>query len=165
MSDLDPISESPTPGQSPAPSGLLYAEDIEIGIPIELGTHYVSRDEIVSFATQWDPQSFHIDDAAGERSPFGGLIGSGLHSMCIFQRLAVLRLYRHWAVIAGRAMRDVQLTSPLRPGATVHAVVEALKVDLSRPDRALCTSLGTLHDGERQLLSFELDAYVLRRPA
>lgn len=147
MSDLDPLSESPGPRESTASSGLLYAEDIEIGVPIELGTHYVSPEEIVSFASQWDPQSFHIDDEAGENSPFGGLIGSGLHSMCIFQRLAVLRRYQHWAVIAGRAMRDVQLTSPLRPGATVHAVAVALKVDLSRPDRALCTSRGSLYDG------------------
>jgi len=71
---------------------MLYFEDIEIGLEHEVGRHTPSRDEIVSFATQWDPQPFHIDEEAARASVFGGLSASSCHtySICslIFSRSA-----------------------------------------------------------------------------
>ena len=53
----------------------IYFEDFRVGQVIELGSCTVSKDEIIAFARKFDPQPFHIDEAAAERSIYGGLIG------------------------------------------------------------------------------------------
>ena len=58
----------------------IYFEDFKVGQVIELGSCTVSKDEIIAFARKFDPQPFHIDEAAAERSIYGGLIASGMHT-------------------------------------------------------------------------------------
>ena len=91
------------------------------------------------------------------------MIGSGLHTMAIFQRMAVERAYSRWAVIAGRAIRDVQLTAPLRPGATVAGTLAITAVVPVGDQRSLVSKRGFIHDGDVQLMSMDLDAYIARR--
>ena len=50
----------------------------------------MSHEEIVDFASRWDPQPFHVDDEWARDGVFGEVIASGVHSFAIFQRLAVL---------------------------------------------------------------------------
>lgn len=141
----------------------LRAEDLPIGEVIDLGGHHVTRDEIISFASQWDPQPFHIDSEFAKGTVFGEVIGSGVHSMAIFQRLAVLAAYRHWAVVAGRTIREVSLMSPLRPNTTVHATVEIGSVTPRSAERSLVVKRGRLLCGDVVLMTMEIDSYVLRR--
>src|SRR5215211_2002317 len=93
----------------------IRAEQLPVGETIDLGEHRVTREAIVAFATDWDPQPFHVDLEFARSTTFGDVIGSGLHTLAIFQRLAVLGAYRDWAIVAGRTVRDVQFLSPLRP--------------------------------------------------
>jgi len=145
---------------------LLYAEDLEVGLSIPLGSYQTTHSEIIAFAERWDPQPFHIDDAAAAQGYFGGVIASGVHTLAIFQRLAVLGAYRSWAIIAGRTIREVQLTSPVRAGATLHGTLSILEIELSRHDRALVTTGGSLVDDSGDpVLTVELQAYLRRRPA
>ncbi|MAG31315.1 MAG: acyl dehydratase [Deltaproteobacteria bacterium] len=60
-----------------------YFEDIEIGSEREIGRHTPSRKEIISFAKQWDPQPFHVDEGAARLSLFGGLSASSCHTYSI----------------------------------------------------------------------------------
>lgn len=145
------------------PDDRLRAEDLPLGAVIDLGTHTVTRDEIIAFAEQWDPQPFHLDADFARATVFGDIIGSGLHSLAIYQRLAVRAAYRHWAIVAGRAIRDVSLTSPLRPDATVRATVVVDSVTPHSAERALVSKTGRLLDGDRVLMTVVVDAYVLRR--
>lgn len=147
----------------PPADDLLYAEDLCSGLAFELGQRTVSAQEIVEFATAWDPQPFHIDEQAGRNSRFGTIIGSGLHTMAIFQRMAVEHAYSRWAVIAGRAIRDVQLTAPLRPGATVTGTLIITAIVPVDDRRSLVSKRGLLHEGDTQLMSMDLDAYIARR--
>lgn len=141
----------------------LRAEDLPVGDTIELGRYTVSRSEIVDFASQWDPQPFHTDPVFARDTMFGDVIGSGLHTMAIYQRLAVLGAYRRWAVVAGRAIRDVELTSPLRPDSTVHATVTIDSVTPRSAERALVATTGRVRHGDVTLMTLRVDAYVLRR--
>jgi len=141
----------------------LRAEDLPVGTPIDLGEYTVSREEIISFATHWDPQPFHVDEAFARTTIFGDVIGSGLHTMAIFQRLAVQGAYRRWAIVAGRAIRNVSLTGPLRPDRTVHATVTIDSVTARSDERSLVSKTGRVYDGAELLLTLEVDAYVLRR--
>lgn len=145
------------------PDNRLFAEDLDTGLTIVLGRHTVDTQEIIDFARAWDPQPFHVNEEAGRRSSFGTIIGSGLHTMAIFQRMAVETAYSRWAVIAGRAIRDVQLTAPLRPGATVTGTLTITAIIPAGSHRALVSKRGFVHDGDVQLLSMDIDSYVARR--
>ncbi len=145
------------------PEDRLYADDLVVGVPTALGRRTVTTQEIVDFASAWDPQPFHVDEEAGRSSRFGTIIGSGLHTMAIFQRMAVENAYSRWAVIAGRAIRDVQLTAPLRPGATVTGTLTITAIVPVDSQRSLVSKRGLVHDGDVQLLSMELDSYIARR--
>ena len=144
------------------PDGRLTAEQLPVGELIDLGSYHVTRDEIVEFASRWDPQPFHVDEEAARSTIFGDVIGSGLHTMAIFQRLAVLGAYRRWAIVAGRAIRDVSLTGPLRPEATVRATVTIESVIPRSDERALVTKRGQVLHGDQVLMTLLVDAYVLR---
>lgn len=112
-----------------------HAEDLQVGSAYDLGSYTVTRDEIVAFARQWDPQGFHVDDEVAAAGFFGEVIASGVHSVAILQRLCVLGAYDGWAVVAGRDMADLRFRRPVRPGTELagHLVVES--VDLARSDR------------------------------
>lgn len=142
----------------------LHAEDLVIGETVELGTYTASAEEIIAFATQWDPQDFHTDPTIAADGFFGEVIGSGIHSLAIYQRLAVLGAYRHWAVVAGRRIRSVELTAPLRPGTTVSADLTVESVEHTRPGRALVVTRGRLltEDGATMLACI-VESYVRRR--
>lgn len=143
--------------------GRLRAEDLPLGRTIELGDYHVTREEIISFAARWDPQPFHVDEVFARETSFGDVIGSGLHTMAVFQRLAVAGAYRYWAVVAGRAIRDVSLTSPLRPDTTVRAAVTVDSVVPHTGRRALVSLTGRVLHGDDVLMTMHVDAYVLRR--
>ena len=93
----------------------LYGRDLHAGTSYPLGDHTVTHEEIVAFARQWDPQSFHVDDEAAATGAYGGIIASGIHTMAVFQRLAVLGVYGRWQVIARRRLKTVELRRPVRP--------------------------------------------------
>ena len=101
-------------GRAQSEDGLLYAEDLaaRAGELHPLGPVVMTEPEIRAFAHQWDPLPLHI----GDGGPFGGVIASGLHTFAVFQRLAVDAAYSSWAVVAGRAIREMVLPRPVFPG-------------------------------------------------
>ena len=64
-------------------------EDVTPGTKSALGSHLFTRDEMVEFAKQWDPQRFHVDEQAAKASMFGTLVASGWHTGCVAMRLIV----------------------------------------------------------------------------
>lgn len=62
-------------------------EDFTVGSEWPLGSKNVTAAEIIDFASQFDPQPFHLDEAAGKASILGGLAASGWHTVCIFMRM------------------------------------------------------------------------------
>lgn len=64
-----------------------WLEDIVVGSVIDLGSHHFTAEEIVAFARDFDPQPFHLDEAAGRASLFRGLAASGWHTTAVWQRL------------------------------------------------------------------------------
>lgn len=118
---------------------LRHFEDVEVGAERELGTYSVSEEDIVAFAEQWDPQYFHTDPAAARNSMFGELVGSGIHTLAILQRVATLSYYHETDVYGGPGIEDIQFVTPLRPGDTLSVTMTVdSKRDLeSSPDRGL----------------------------
>lgn len=144
--------------------GVRWAEDVEVGTVVDLGSYTVTRAEILEFAGHWDPQVFHLDEQVAAAGHFGELIASGIHTLAVYQRLSVLGAYTGWAVLAGRRLRSVEFLAPVTPGTTLYGELTVTSVDLSRPGRALAVTRGRLHDGARDVLTVELEAYLRRRP-
>lgn len=116
-----------------------YFEDFQVGEVIELGTRSVSEKEIVDFATQFDPQSFHIDREAAAKSNFGGLIASGWHTCSLLMRLMVDGVLRESASIASPGVDEIRWLVPVRPGDHLSARYEVIDVKAStgKPDRGV----------------------------
>ena len=87
---------------------MLHLDDLAPGQVYPLGRRTLSRDEIVAFAREWDPQPFHLDEAAAAASIYGGLIASGWHTVCVFMRLFADGLLRRAAALGSPGVDDVR---------------------------------------------------------
>ena len=116
----------------------LYWEDFEPGQVIEIeGTTTLTKDEIMEFAREWDPQPFHIDEAAAEKSIYGGVIASGWHTGAATMRLLVDGLLGKTASLGSPGLDEMRWLKPVRPGDTLRAraVVHETRPSRSKPDR------------------------------
>jgi acyl dehydratase len=141
----------------------LYADDLKVGDAFELGGCTVTEQEIVDFATAWDPQFFHVDADAAARGFFGGLIASGIHTMAVFQRLSVAGFWGRCATIAARGMREVRFVRPMRPGIEVAGKLTVAEIRHRDEERSLVTVSGVLGEPAGPVLTLRLDAYLARR--
>ena len=114
----------------------LYWEDFKPGAVMEFGPRLVSREEIVAFATEFDPQPFHLDDAAARASMLGGLAASGWHSCCLMMRMIDDGFILNSSSMGGPGIEEVKWLAPMRPGTrvTVRATVRETRASKSRPE-------------------------------
>ncbi len=117
-------------------SGRLYLEDFHVGQRFTSATHRMETEEIKAFARQFDPQPFHLDEAAANRSIFGGLVASGWHTAAVSMRLQV----ESGLPVAGGMIGiggEMSWPQPTRPGDVLCVVSEIKEVtpSRSRPDR------------------------------
>ncbi len=140
-----------------------YAHDLIVGTTFHLDAYTVSDEEIIEFATKWDPQSFHIDPGAARSSYFGRIIASGMHTMSIFQWLAVTAVYSHWHVIAGRRIRDIELFRPVVGGMTLTGTVVVEAIDRQEA-RSLVITRGRLASNGTTLMESVFETYVHNMP-
>jgi acyl dehydratase len=155
-----------------------YLEDIRVGDTTELGRHIFTAEEIKSFAARYDPQPFHLDEAAAARTHFGALVASGWHTGSVCIRLIVQDRLRQEEAMRARGepvgrtgpspgFRDLKWLKPVYAGDTItyaSEVVETREVQ-SRPDKGLVSALntGTNQAGEL-VFSFVSWVFVDRRP-
>ena len=144
-----------------------YFEDFAAGQTFALGTHTMTRDEIVDFARQFDPQPFHVDEEAAQASPFGGLIASGWHTAAVFMRLYVDALLSDAASMGSPGISELRWLAPVRPGDTLTGrfIVESVQPSSKRPDRGTVffRSEMVAADGTT-VLSMTGRGYFARRP-
>jgi acyl dehydratase len=94
-------------------------DDFHVGDVVELGPITVSEEEIVEFASRYDPQPFHVDPAAAKESPFGGLIASGWHTTALFMGMFVRGVLLDSASLGSPGVEEVRWLAPVRPGDTL----------------------------------------------
>jgi acyl dehydratase len=119
-----------------------YWEDFPVGLVREFGGRLVSRDEIVEFARQFDPQPFHLDEEAARQSLFGGLCASGWHTAALAMRMMVDGYLGESASLGSPGIDNLRWTRPVFPGDTLHlrmAVLEARPM-ASKPQVGLVQS-------------------------
>jgi acyl dehydratase len=105
----------------------VYFEDIDVGSVHDTGMYTLTKEEIISFAEQFDPQPFHVDEEAAQDSIFGGIIASGLHTLCLSVRLYTDDYFQkgeEMAIMGGLGMDDLRFHEPVYPGDTIRVEIE-----------------------------------------
>jgi acyl dehydratase len=155
-----------------------YFEDIAVGETWQIGRHTFTAAEIKAFAQRYDPQSFHLDEAAAERSHFGALVASGWHTALAWMRLMVEyrrrlddAMHRRGEAVAGigpaLGFRELKWPKAVYVDDTIEFSSEVIetRASSSRPGFGLMTfrSTGINQRGEI-VLSLISTTFVERRP-
>mgnify|MGYP003580730334 FL=1 len=144
---------------------MIYFEDFSVGQRRLIGTHAIPRDEAIEFARTWEPQAYHLDDAAAETSLHGGLTVCSLYLFAVCTRL-FLRQEGQIAVTAMLGKDEVRLPRPARPADTLTYYTEcvAVRSSRSRPDSGIVTLLDTLQNAAGEtVLTQKVTLLVSRR--
>ncbi|MFT5441188.1 MAG: acyl dehydratase [Myxococcota bacterium] len=141
-----------------------YYEDFEVGHITDVGSRRVTREEIVEFATRFDPQPFHIDDAAANASIFGGLTGSSCHTF------ALVSLIHHQgggdiALVANLGSEELRFPKPLRPDDTLSLRSEcvAMRPSSSRPEIGIVTTRSLLTNQRDETIMDMKTTFMVKR--
>jgi acyl dehydratase len=144
----------------------LYLDDLYVGQRFTSGSFHMTEAKIKSFAAEFDPQPFHLDQAAAKASVFGGLAASGWHTAAVAMRLLVDGGLPFGNGIIGLG-GDLAWPKPTRPGDTLHVESEILEIVLSRskPNQAIVKVRSTTLNQDGEVVhSFTSKCLVLKRP-
>jgi acyl dehydratase len=149
-----------------SPPDQRYFEDYTPGAVHELGAISIGEEEIIEFATRFDPQYFHIDPEKASASQFGGIIASGWHTISLVMRLYVDRYLSNVASLASPGVDEVRWPNPVRPGDILKVRVTILdtRVSRSKPDRGIVRArLEALNQKDELVLSMTAVSILRRR--
>jgi acyl dehydratase len=144
----------------------LYFEDAEVGVTSKAGPYLVSKNEVIQFAKQYDPQPRHIDEEAAARSIFGGLSASSAHKFSIFV-LLTSRFQPQLDVLAGMGWDELRLPNAVRPGdeLDLEATILEKRESKSKSDRGIIRNQIYLRNQKREtVLQCISNILVARRP-
>jgi acyl dehydratase len=151
-------------GEGGVSDGPVYLDDLALGAEIDCGEFRLTREEIIDFAERFDPQPFHLDDAAAAASYFGGLCASGIHTQAAALGLAI-RAVAGVAVVAGGALERATFQRPVYPD-EAHRVtarwVEA-RPSASNPSRGVAVIAIDVHDSQGRPVMHGGITYILAR--
>jgi acyl dehydratase len=124
------------PPNPPNAASKLFWEDFIPGRVMEYGPRRVTREEILDFAAEFDPQPFHLDEVAARASMLGGLCASGWHSCCILMRMMADGFVLNSSSMGAPGVDEVLWLAPIRPGddLTLRATVLSTRASGSRPE-------------------------------
>ena len=145
----------------------LYFDDLRVGDTFKTGDHEVTTADITRFAREFDPQPFHLDDAAARKSMFAGLAASGWHTAAITMRLLVADGPKLANGVLG-AGGEIEWKTPTRPGDVLHVDSEVVELipSRTRPDRGLLVLRSqTVNQRDEVVQSLTAKLMVARRAA
>ena len=132
----------------------LYFEDFYVGQTFQSASSArVTAEEIKAFGQKYDPQPFHLDEAAGQASFFKGLAASGWLTAAIVMRLRVQSVNVFGGMI-GAGVEEMRWTEPVRPGDTIRSEIEVLGVrhSHSRPTYGIVRTRSVAYNQNNQIV-------------
>jgi acyl dehydratase len=145
---------------------ILYFEDFPIGSTQRSAGYTVTRDEIIEFASRWDPQPWHLDEASARASVFGGLTASACHTFAISGALSS-SLPDQLQLVAALGMDELRFPNPVRPGDRLCFISECIdrRESRSRPNIGIVTNLFTMVNQEGlAVMTMKATSMMHKRP-
>ena len=131
-----------------------YYEDLALTPSNDLGTRTVSREDIIRFAREFDPQPFHVDEEAAKKSPYGGLIASGWMTCAMVMRMMCDGYLAESASLGSPGIDKLRWLKPVRPGDTISVLRKTLEArkSASKPDMGIVKSLWEVSNQHGELV-------------
>lgn len=143
----------------------LYWEDFQPGAVAVYGPRLVTREEIVAFAAEFDPQPMHLDEVAASGTLLGGLGASGWHTCCLMMRIIADGFLLDSSSMGAPGIEEVRWLRPLRPGTRirVRATVLDTRASKSRPEMGLAKMNFEVIDDAEVLVMTLVTTFMLGR--
>lgn len=145
--------------------GLLMFEDFPPGHFGTFGPLHVTRDDIIAFAAEFDPQPMHLDDEAARHSMLGGLAGSGWHLGSLTMRMLFDGFIGRAASLGSPGVDELRWTAPLRPGDDLTMDVEVLesRASRSKPELGIVKFKVTVRNASGETLLAMITPLMIKR--
>jgi acyl dehydratase len=146
----------------------LYFEDFSPGWTAEYGPRRVTREEMIGFAAQYDPQPMHLDEEAARHTMLGGLGASGWHTCCIMMKMIADGLLLDAASMGAPGVDEVKWLKPVRPGDSLklRGSVVSVRASQSKPDRGFVSFFWEVfNDRDERVRTLTCPQVLLRRSA
>ena len=146
----------------------LHWEDFSPGQIVDCGSRRVSREEIVGFAAEYDPQPMHLDEQAARATLPAGLVASSWHICCMLMRMLTDSLLAEASFIGAPGVEEVKWLAPVRPGERIKArgIVLETRPSRSRPELGFVKFRFELVDAsDRPLMTLTVNPMFGRLPA
>lgn len=145
-----------------------YLEDFAPGQKFGSGRQRVEREKIKSFAVEFDPQPFHLDEKAAQDSVFRGLAASGWHTAALTMRLLVESELKPAGGIVGAGFDEFRWPRPVRPDDELHLEIEVIeaRASKSRPEQGVIKVKTTTLNQQGEPVQVSVGSLIVpRRPA
>lgn len=121
----------------------------------------ITKENITSFAAEFDPQYMHLDEEKAQQGRFNGIIASGIQTLAVTFKLWVETGSYGEDVIAGTAMNNISFIKPVFPGDELYTIVEVIEVIEKKPENGIVTvRLSTLNHSNEKVFEGELSVLV-----
>jgi acyl dehydratase len=143
-----------------------WFDDLKLGMSFKSGETTVSKEDILRFAREFDPQPFHLDDEAARHTMLGGLSASGWHTAAISMNLAVQTRPFGPHPLLGAGVDDLRWMKPVRPGDRLHLEGEVVELvpSKTKPQGIARIKWTAYNQNGEAVYSFNPIAIVPRRP-
>ena len=144
-----------------------YLEDFSVGQTFGSDRLRVDEEQIRRFASEFDPQPFHLDAHAASRTIFAGLAASGWHTAALTMRLLVDSPFKPAGGIVGASIEELRWPRPVRPGDELHVESEVLEIreSRSRPEQGMIKVRTTTLNQHGEAVQVFVGNLVVRRKA
>ena len=136
--------------------------EFSIGQVFETKSFKVTKEDIMRFAGEFDPQYMHLDEKKAEEWRFNGIIASGIHTIGISFKLWVEQGIYGDDVIAGTGMNNIKFIKPVYPGDELHTIVEVIDKKEKKEAGIITVLLSTYNDKEEKVFEGDLSALIKR---
>lgn len=146
-----------------------YFEDIAVGTKASFGSYHVTREEVMEFASRYDPQPFHLSDEAAAQTHFGRLSASGWHTCAMVMSMIVANLKNNkQAGLGSPGVDELRWLKPVYPGDTLRCETEVIekRQSQSRPEMGIFKSRMTVYNQDDvAVMSMVSNGLIATRPA
>jgi len=137
-------------------------DEVPLGQRFETAYYKVSKEEIIAFASQFDPQYMHLDEEKAKQSRFQGIIASGLHTLSMAFKLWVELGVFGEDVIAGTSMNNLKFIKPVYPDDVLHVIAEVTRKEERKRNGEVTWLLTAYNQNGMEVLSTEMSALIAK---
>lgn len=136
-------------------------EEFTIGDVFKTKPYKLTKEDIMRFAGEFDPQYMHLDEEKANQGRFNGIIASGIHTLAISFKLWVEEGKYGEDVIAGTKLNNIRFIKPVYPNNELHVIVEVIDKKVLKNETGILTVLlSTFNNNEEKVFEGELSALV-----